>query len=127
MLLVFGADLLDGKARATETSGARADQNAEFYAEIDALEGRLTSLTQLTHRHLEKIDRIARREDYDREGYQEYLVEHYDRLFGPLRGSKAKEVASDQFRKWWMVGLLLDRVDARRAYFKKRGIPFTKF
>jgi hypothetical protein len=47
--------------------------------------------------------------------------------FGILRGSKAKEVPSDQFRKWWMVGLLLDRVDARRAYFKKRGISFTKF
>jgi hypothetical protein len=102
--------------------------NSEFYAEIDELEGsKRESLTQLRHRHLEKIDRIARRAHYDRAGYQEYLVEHYDRLFGALRGSKAKEVPSDQFRKWWMIGMLLDRVDARRAYFKRRGIPFTKF
>jgi hypothetical protein len=74
--------------------------NAEFYKELDASEGaKRTSLTELRYRHLEKIDRIARRADYDREEYQEYLVENYDRLFGALRGSKAKEVPSDQFRK----------------------------
>lgn len=58
----------------------RAMSNSEFYAEIDALEGsKRESLTQLRHRHLEKIDRIARRTHYDRAGYQEYLVEHLAR------------------------------------------------
>jgi hypothetical protein len=95
----------------------------EFYAEIDALEGsKRTSLTELRHRHLEKIDRIAKRAHYDRADYQEYLFENYDRLFGALRGSKAKEVPSDQIPRYWMVGLLLDRVDARWAYFKRRNL-----
>ncbi|MGZ5875938.1 MAG: hypothetical protein ACXWKP_28005 [Bradyrhizobium sp.] len=98
-------------------------RDVRVYTEIDALEGsKRTSLMQLRHRHLEKIDRIAKRAHYDRAGHQEYMVENYDRLFGTLRGSKAKEVPSDQFRKWWMVGLLLDRVDAHQAYFKKRNI-----
>jgi hypothetical protein len=130
-----GATDQAGRLQALRDYGAAPKQlrrhektNSEFYAEIDASEGRKRkSLTELRHRHLEKIDRIARRADYDRADYQEYLVENYDRLFGALRGSKAKEVPADQFRKWWMVGLLLDRVDARRSYFKSRGFSFTKF
>jgi hypothetical protein len=86
-----------------------------FWEEIDAVRNtKRTSLMQLRYRHLEKIDRIARRPHFDRADMHDFLLENYDRLFGPLRRPKTKEVPSDQFRKSWMVGLLLDRVQARR-------------
>jgi hypothetical protein len=97
--------------------------NSEFYAELDrSRKAKRESLMQLRHRHLEKVDRIAKRSDYDRESYRKFMLENYNRLFGPLRRPKANEVPSDQFRKLWMVGMLLDRVQERRKYLKRRNL-----
>jgi len=73
-----------------------------------------TSLMALRHRHLEKVDRIARRANFDRAIMHEFLLENYDRLFGPLRWPKAKNVPSDKLRKSFMILSLLDLVQARR-------------
>jgi hypothetical protein len=97
--------------------------NTEFYAELDgSRKSKRESLMQLRYHHLEEIDRTAKRPDFDRSSYHEFMVKNYDSLFGPLRRPKAKEVPSDQFRKFWMVGMLLDRIEERRAYFKRRNL-----
>jgi hypothetical protein len=100
-----------------------AQTNVEFYEELDAsVKAKRESLTQLTHRHLEKIDRIARRPEFDRASYQTYMTANYDTLFGPLRRPKAQETPFDQtWRKPMMVGLLLDKIEERRAYFIRRN------
>ena len=61
--------------------------------------------------------------DYDRSSDHDFLLENYDRLFGPLRWPKAKEVPADQFRKERMVSALLTRVEcvARRMYVGSTG------
>jgi hypothetical protein len=101
-----------------------AQINVEFYEELDASKkAKRTSLTQLRHRHLDQIDRVARRPHYDRESYQEYWLENYDRLFGPLRRPRSKETPFDiSWRKPLMIGLLLDKVEERRAYFIRRNL-----
>jgi hypothetical protein len=81
------------------------------------------SLTQLMPRHLDWVEKLAIRPDhvegkafrptYDRESMQEYFCEHYTRFSPPLRGSLVKDVPSDEFRRWWMIGNLLDLVDDR--------------
>ncbi len=72
-----------------------------------------TSLMQLRPRHLEKVDRIARRPFFDRAIMHEFLLENYDRLFGALR-PKPKQVPSDELRKCLMILNLLDLIEARR-------------
>ena len=72
------------------------------------------SLMALRHSHLEKVDHIARRANFDRAIMHEFLLENYDRLFGPLRWPKAKQVPSDELRKSLMILNLLDLVQARR-------------
>jgi hypothetical protein len=72
-----------------------------------------TSLMQLRPRHIEKVDRIARRTNFNRGIMHEFLLENYDRLFGALR-PKAKQVPSDELRKSLMILNLLDLVQARR-------------
>jgi hypothetical protein len=80
------------------------------------------SLMQLRPRHLEKVDRIARRAYYDRADMHEFLLQNYDRLFGILRRPRSKEVPMDAFRKSWMVDRLLDLVEARRdEYARERS------
>jgi len=73
-----------------------------------------TSLMALRPRHLAKVERIARRAKFDRAIMHEFLLENYDRLFGPLRWPKAKNVPSDKLRKSFMILSLLDLVQARR-------------
>jgi hypothetical protein len=97
--------------------------NVEFYSELDgSRKAKRTSLMQLRHRHLEKIDRVARRPHFDRASDQEYMTANYDRLFGPLR-RKNKETPFDQsWRKPMVVSLLLNRIEERRAYFIRRNL-----
>jgi hypothetical protein len=73
-----------------------------------------TSLMALRPRHTEKVERIARRPFLNRTVMHEFLLENYDRLFGPLRWPKAKQVPSDELRKSFMILSLLDLVQARR-------------
>ena len=42
------------------------------------------------------------------------MMEHYDRLFGPLRRPKSEAVPSDFLRKSWMISELLDLAETRR-------------
>jgi hypothetical protein len=69
----------------------------------------------LRPRHLLWVEELGVRDHYDRAGMHDHMCEHYDALFGPLRRPKSKEVPSDRFRKSWMIGNLLDLVEARRA------------
>jgi hypothetical protein len=57
------------------------------------------------------------RHEYDRDALREYFLAHWNRLFGPLRRSKAREVPSDQLRKELMVSRLLDLIEMRRAEY----------
>lgn len=83
------------------------------------------SLMQLMPRHLKWIETLANRPSriegpgvrprYHRSDMLEFFVEHYDRYFTCLRGSKVKAVPSDEVRKFVMISRLLDLVDERRA------------
>ena len=72
------------------------------------------SLMQLRPRHLLWVEELGIREHYDRYEMHDYMVEHYNSLFGPLRRPKSREVPSDAFRKSLMVSELLDLVETRR-------------
>ena len=72
-----------------------------------------TSLMQLRPRHLDKIEILAKRRHYHRADQHDFMLEHYDMLFGGLR-PKAKQVPSDELRKSLMILSLLDLVDERR-------------
>jgi hypothetical protein len=69
---------------------------------------------QLRPRHLDKIEILAKRRHYHRADQHDFMLQNYDRLFGPLRVPKIKEVPSDELRKSLMLSALLDRVEARR-------------
>jgi hypothetical protein len=75
---------------------------------------RRASLMQLRPRHLEKVDRIAKRPHFDRADMHDFLLENYDRLFGVLRRTKREAVPSDKLRQSLMISALLDRVQMRR-------------
>ena len=93
------------------------------------------SLTQLIPRHLEWIERLANRPSWaegsrGRPGYErcdmhEHFCSNYTRFFAPLRGSLAKDVPSDEFRRWWMINNLLDLVDERRRQIEEAKQPTT--
>lgn len=77
---VLKAFMADRASQPKPTPGF-AQTNSEFYEELDdSLKAKRESLTQLRHRHLEKIDRIARRPDFDRASYEAFMVANYDRL-----------------------------------------------
>jgi hypothetical protein len=75
--------------------------------------GKRTSLMELRPRHLVWVEEIGVADHYDRSEMHDYMMEHYDRLFGRLR-PKAKEVPMDAFRKSWMISQLLDLAETRR-------------
>jgi hypothetical protein len=71
------------------------------------------SLMQLRPRHLVWVEELGIREHYDRYDMYEWMLMHYNSLFGPLR-HKSREVPMDAFRKSLMVSELLDLVETRR-------------
>lgn len=75
------------------------------------------ALTELRPRHLHMVEEYGLRRDYDRDALSEYFLANWNRLFGTLRKSKAREVPSDQFRKGLMVSRLLDLIEMRRAEY----------
>jgi hypothetical protein len=84
------------------------------------------SLCELRPRHLVWVEEIGVAESYDRSEMHDYLMEHYDRLFGPLRRPKSKAVASDSLRKSWMISNLLDLAETRRdEYAAERAARST--
>jgi hypothetical protein len=76
--------------------------------------GKRTSLMELRPRHLVWVEEIGVSEHYDRSEMHDYMMENYDRLFGPLRRPKSKAVPSDFLRKSWMISELLDLAETRR-------------
>jgi hypothetical protein len=77
------------------------------------------SLMQLRPRHLIWVEEIGISETYDRGEMHDYMMENYDRLFGPLRRPKSREVPSDQFRKSVMISTLLDLAESRREEYAR--------
>jgi hypothetical protein len=85
--------------------------------------------TQLMPRHLDWVEKLATRPsrgegspgrpDYDRSAMHQHFCDHWNSFFGPLRGSKIKDVPSDEFRRWWMINNLLDLVDERRRQIEE--------
>jgi hypothetical protein len=82
-----------------------------------------TSLTQLMPRHLDWVERLATRParggspgrpGYDRSSMLEHFCYRWNSFFAPLRGSKIRDVSSDEFWRRWMINNLLDLVDDRR-------------
>jgi hypothetical protein len=63
---------------------------------------------------------------YDRSSQHDFLMLHWDRLFGPLRVPKSREVPSDQFRRQWMLGDMLDLVEARRVEITEAEARFRE-
>jgi hypothetical protein len=83
--------------------------------EIEAFRRKRESFTQLRDRHLLMVEEYGCRPDYDRNELGRYFLANWNRLFGPLRKSKALEVSSDGLRKEMMASRLLAR---------PRGGPF---
>jgi hypothetical protein len=67
-----------------------------------------------------RVEEFGIRKNYDREETREWLLSNYDRLFGPLRRPKSREVPADVWRKSWMVSIL---VDTRRAEIAANVLP----
>jgi len=86
-----------------------------------AFDRKRRSLMHLRPKHLLWVEELGIRKHYDRSDMHEYMCEHYDALFGPLRRPKRKEVPSDRFRKSWMISTLLDLVEARRAEIEEEA------
>jgi hypothetical protein len=73
--------------------------------------------TELRPRHLLMVEEYGFGPDYDRAELREYFLTNWNRLFGAIRNSKAKEVPSDRIRKEVMTGRLLDLIEMRRAEY----------
>jgi len=75
--------------------------------------------TELRPRHLLMVEEYGFGSDseYNRDELREYFLANWNRLFGTLRKSKAKEVPSDRIRKELMISRLLDLIDMRRAEY----------
>jgi hypothetical protein len=84
------------------------------------------SIMDLTIKHLLQVEENGFQKDgYDRNALGDYFLANYDRLFGPIRKSKALEVPSDQFRKERIVHRLLDLIEGRRQEYanERAGLP----
>jgi len=81
---------------------------------------------QLMPSHLEWVDELALREKYDRATMHDFFCERYHTYFLYLRGSKAKDVPADEFKRYLMVSRLLDLVDARRAEYEAEKVTTSK-
>jgi hypothetical protein len=86
-----------------------------------AFDRKRRSLMHLRPRHLVWVEELGIREHYNRSDMHDFMLENYNTLFGPLRRPKSKEVPSDRFRKSWMIGNLLDLVEARRAEIEQEA------
>ncbi len=78
---------------------------------------------QLMPRHLDQVEERAVEDYYDREILGEYFLLNWNRMFGTLRKSKAKEVPSDTFRKQLMIHRLLDLIELRREEIAANVLP----
>lgn len=81
------------------------------------------SLTELRPRHLEWVEEIGIRPDYDRDEMRDYMMMNYDAMFGPLRRPKSQAVPSDTFRKGMMVARLLSLIELRREEIAANVLP----
>jgi hypothetical protein len=72
------------------------------------------SLMQLRNRHLDVIRDYGCEDTYDRREVEAYFMANYNKLFGPLRRSKAKEIPSDELRKSLLITQLLNLIELRR-------------
>jgi hypothetical protein len=75
------------------------------------------SFMQLMPCHLEWVDELATRPNYNRSVMLDFFCERYHTYFPYLRCSKAKDVPADEFKRYLMVSRLLDLADARRAEY----------
>jgi hypothetical protein len=72
------------------------------------------SLIQLNNRHLDVIRDYGCEDTYDRGEVEAYFIANYNKLFGSIRRSKAKEVPSDELREGLLVTQLLNLIELRR-------------
>jgi hypothetical protein len=86
---------------------------------------------QLRNRHLDVVRDYGAADTYNRDELGKHFLTNYHKLFGPLRRSKAKEVPSDELRKIFMIGSLLDLIELRReenaAGAWRTSFPTNKF
>jgi hypothetical protein len=75
---------------------------------------RRESVMELRPRHLDMVERLARRRHYERDSDYDFILDRWNSIFGPLRNGKP-DVPSDKLRKSIMLTRLLDTVDERRA------------
>lgn len=78
---------------------------------------------QLMPRHLEWVEEIGIRPDFDRQEMYDWFMANYDRLFGPLRRPKAKAVPSDVLRQGIIVSRLLSLIELRREEIAANVLP----
>jgi hypothetical protein len=84
------------------------------------------SMMELRPRHLLMVEEHGhQKHGYNRKALGDYFLQNYNRLFGTIRKSKAREVPSDQFRKELIIHRLLDLIELRREEYKneRAGLP----
>jgi hypothetical protein len=84
------------------------------------------SIMDLRPAHLHMVEEHGfEKHGYDRNTLGDYFLANYDRLFGSIRKSKAREVPSDRFRKERIVHRLLDLIEGRRLEYsnERAGLP----
>jgi hypothetical protein len=82
-----------------------------------------TSLTALRNRHLDMVEEMGCRPEYDRSQLGTWFLENWDSLFGTLRRSKAAAVPSDIFRKEFVISKLLNLIELRRVEIEHNVRP----
>ena len=85
--------------------------------EMPVWDNKRRTFMQLMPCHLEWVEELALRDNYNRSVMLDFFCERYHTYFPYLRGSKAKDVPADEFNRVLMVSRLLDLVDARRAEY----------
>jgi hypothetical protein len=84
------------------------------------------SIMDLRPAHLHMVEEHGfEKHGYDRNALGDYFMANYDKLFGSIRKSKAREVPNDRFRKERIVHRLLDLIEGRRQEYKneRAGLP----
>jgi hypothetical protein len=76
---------------------------------------------QLMPAHLAWVEEIGLMIDYDRSELHDFFMQHYDKLFPPLRRSVVdRDVPADRLRRHFIISRLLDLCEMRRAEYSDR-------
>jgi hypothetical protein len=90
---------------------------------MPAFRGERKTFTQLRDRHLDWVETLGIRDNYNRSDMYDHMMAHYDSMFGPLRRPKSTAVPSDSLRKDFMIAEILNLIELRREEIAANVLP----